>query len=291
MRVLVTGGSGYIGRELCTHLVSAGHQVLALVRRPDTELPAAVQPAVGDVTRAETLPPALAGVDAVAHLVAILDGSDAEFEAVNAQGARNVAEAARAAGVERFLHMSALGVSEANAGRTRYWTSKLAGKRAVMDSGLRFTVFEPSFVFGRGGGALATFERLLRTPVVAVIGDGRYRHQPVWVGDVAQAFAAALADPATTAGKVYPLGGPQSFSFDELLDELARVTGRPRRRKLHVPARLMRAQSHLLRHLPPPLKVTPEQIEMLLEGTECDLGRMRRDLRIEPASLTEAYAR
>jgi NADH dehydrogenase len=192
--------------------------------------------------------------------------------------------------VRRFLHMSALGVNEEHAPLTGYWGSKWKGVQAVMASGLDWTVFEPSFVFARGGGAFAEFERLVRLPITPVIGDGRYRHQPVWVGDVAAAFSRALERPETI-GKRYELGGPQVFEFNDLLDDLARITGRPPRRKIHVPVGLMKAQATVLSHFPPPLKVTREQIEMLIEGTECDLTGMREDLRIEPASLVEAYTK
>jgi NADH dehydrogenase len=290
VRVLVTGGTGYVGSEVVASLVSAGHEVRALVRRTRTATPEGVEDVEGDVTDAASLTSAATGCEAIVHLVAILDGADAEFEAVNAGGPRNAVQAATANGIRRIVHMSALGVSEQHAPLTRYWRTKYAGKRAVMESGLDWTVIEPSFVFGRNGGALKAFESLIKLPVAPVIGNGRYRHQPVWVGDVATAFVRALERPET-AGAVIPLGGPQVFTFNELLDELARVTGRAPRRKLHAPAGLVKAQTPLLRHLPPPLKVTKEQIVMLLEGTECDLGAMRTQLGIEPASIAEAYTR
>ena len=280
MRVLVTGSSGYIGTRVAERLEADGHEVRPFSRRTG-----------GDITNPAAVERAAQGVDAVVHLVAILDGSDAQFEAVNAQGPANAVAAAKAAGVRRFLHMSALGVSAEHAPLTRYWGSKWKGVQAVTGSGLDWTVFEPSFVFSRGGGAFAEFERLTRMPLVPVIGDGRYRHQPVWVGDVAAAFSRALERPET-AGKHFQLGGPQVFTFDELLDEIARVTGRRPHPKVHVPAGLMRMQAGLvLRHLPPPLKVTPDQITMLLAGTECDVGPMRTDLGIDPAAMGEAYTR
>jgi NADH dehydrogenase len=277
--VLVTGASGFIGSRVVERLAADGHEVVPFSRRTG-----------GDVTDPASIERAAQGADAIAHLVAILDGSPEQFEAVNAQGPANAVAAAKAAGVHRFLHMSALGVSEEHAPLTGYWGSKWKGVQAVMASGLDWTVFEPSFVFGKGGGALKTFEGLLRAPVVAVIGDGRYRHQPVWIGDVARSYVVALERPETI-GKRYELGGPQVFEFNDLLDDLARITGRPPRRKIHVPVGLMKAQATVLSHFPPPLKVTREQIEMLIEGTECDLTGMREDLRIEPASLVEAYTK
>ena len=287
----MTGGTGYVGRDVVAELLASGHEVRALVRAgAEPRLPRGAEAAVGDVTDARSVDDASDGVEAIVHLVAILDGSDEQFEAINAGGTRNVIAAAERHGIRRFLHMSALGVTAEHAPLTRYWRTKWAAKQAVTASALDWTVFEPSFVFGHGGGALKAFEGLLKMPVVGVIGDGSYRHQPVWIGDVARAFAAALEQPATV-GKRYELGGPQVFTFDELLDDLARVTGRSPRPKLHVPVGLMKLQAGVLQYFPPPLKVTREQIVMLVEGTECDISGMREDLRIEPASLVEAYTR
>jgi uncharacterized protein YbjT (DUF2867 family) len=280
MRVLVTGATGYVGTAVVRRLQSAGHEVVPFSRATG-----------GDISDAATVARAMEGVDAAVNLVAILEGSPEQFEQVVAGGARNVVAAAKAAGVRRLLHMSAIGVTEAHAPLTGYWGGKWRAKQAVVESGLDWTVFEPSFVFSQGGGAFAEFERLARLPVVPVIGDGRYRHQPVWLGDVAEAFSRALARPETI-GKVYALGGPQVFTFDELLDEIARVTGRRPHRKVHAPAGFVHLQAKVfLRHLPPPLRVTPDQITMLLAGTECDVAPMREDLGIEPASIGEAYTR
>jgi len=290
MRLLLTGGTGYVGSEVAASLAAAGHELRMLVHRQTDSLPAGAEAVHGDVTDEAAVAAAAEGCEAIVHLVAILDGSDEQFEAVNAGGPRNVVAAAKAHGIRRIVHMSALGVTAEHAPLTRYWRTKYAGKLAVTESGLDWTVMEPSFVFGRDGGALKAFESLIRLPVAPVIGDGRYRHQPVWIGDVATAFARAL-ERSETAGKVLALGGPQVFTFDELLDELARVTGRSPRRKVHAPAGFVKAQTPVLQHLPPPLRVTREQIVMLLEGTECDLAPMRTELGIEPASMADAYSR
>ena len=279
MRVLVTGATGFVGGTLVDRLRADGHEPVPFSRRSG-----------GDVRDPPALRRAMDGVDAVINLVAILNGSDAEFEAINAQGPRNVVQAAEAAGISRLLHMSALGVTAEHAPLTRYWGSKWRGRQAVVESDREWTVFEPSFIFRAGGGAFAEFERLIRLPLVPVVGDGRYRHQPVWAGDVAAAFSAALARPETI-GHVYQMGGPQTFAFDDLLDELARVTGRRPHRKVHVPAGLMKAQAAILQHFPPPLRVTRDQIVMLLAGTECDIEPMREQLGVDPKSMAEAYSR
>ena len=107
---------------------------------------------------------------------------------------------------------------------------------------------------------------------------------------MAAAFAAALDRPETV-GKTYELGGPQAYAFNDLLDELAVVIGKPKRRKLHAPVGLMKVQAGLLQYFPPPLKVTRDQIVMLVEGTTCDIEPMRVDLGIQPASIADAYTR
>ena len=121
MRVLVAGGTGYVGAEVVASLASAGHSLRVLVHATEPPLPEAAGAVLGDVSDAASLEAAAAGCDAIVNLVAILDGPDAAFEAVNAGGPRNVVAAANAHGIRRIVHMSALGVSVEHAPLTRYW--------------------------------------------------------------------------------------------------------------------------------------------------------------------------
>ena len=195
MKVLVTGATGYVGAAVVRRLESDGHAVRAFSRATG-----------GDIADPASVEEAMDGVDAAVNLVAILEGAPEQVDQVVVGGARNVVAAARAAGVRRLLHMSALGVTQEHAPLTGYWGAKWKAKRAVVESDLDWTVFEPSFVFSQSGGAFSEFERLTRLPVVPVIGNGRYRHQPVWLGDVAAAVGGG-GEGAGAGGEGDPVGG------------------------------------------------------------------------------------
>src|SRR5579884_758149 len=183
VKVLVTGGTGFVGSAVVHELRARGVEVRALVRaqRKAERLERwGVEPAYGDVTDADSVLAAARGCTHVVHLVAIIRGGRREFERVMVDGTRNVLAAARAAGVERFVHMSALGVSERTRILTPYFAAKWQMEQDVADSGVEHVVMRPSFVFGRDGGVLPTFVRQVRlSPVVTIIGSGRRRIQPV----------------------------------------------------------------------------------------------------------------
>ena len=143
---------------------------------------------------------AIAGADAVIHLVSIIKGSRADFERVMAQGTRDLVAAAEEAGVRRFVLASALGLNEHSKDRVPYFAAKWEMEHAVKESAVEHVIFRPSFVFGRDGGALPTFVRLARfAPVTPIVGPGTQRLQPIWVEDVAE-YCARRARPAGRGG-------------------------------------------------------------------------------------------
>jgi NADH dehydrogenase len=217
--------------------------------------------ASGDVTDAESVRRAVDGCDAVVHLVAIIHGKPDDFRRVMIEGTRHVVDASKAAGVRRFLLMSALGVSEQTKDLTPYYRAKWAMEQTVGESGLEHVVFRPSFVFGPGGGAITEFTRLARfLPVIPVVGSGERRLQPIFVDDVAAFFARAV-DLPQAANRTFELGGPDTVNWNEFWDRLAAALGK-RRRKVHLPVRLLRAQAAVMERLPKPL-VTRDQLTML----------------------------
>jgi uncharacterized protein YbjT (DUF2867 family) len=267
MKILVTGGTGYVGPTVVHALRAENRDVRALVRRPERGAQLAgwgAELATGDVTDPVSLEAALEGCTHVVHLVAIIRGRPADFDRVMAQGTRNVIAAARAAGVERFVLMSALGTSETTKDVVPYFRAKWQMEQDLASSGLEYTIFRPSFVFGRDGGVLPTFVKQVRySPVVSVIGSGLQRIQPIWVEDVAAYFARAVDLPAA-ANRLFELGGPDVVTWDQLYLTIARVLGK-RRRLVHVPGTVARAGAVATQWIPgSPL--TADQVAMIEAG-------------------------
>ena len=263
--ILVTGGTGFVGPKIVHALRAADRPVRCLVRDPDRARDLAAwgcELVQGDVTDAESVRRAVDGCDVVVHLVAIIQGKPEDFARVMTQGTRNVVEAAKAAGVRRFVLMSALGTSEESKDLAPYFRSKWEMEQTVKGSGLEHVIFRPSFVFGKGGGVLKTFMRVVRlSPVIPVFGRGDQRIQPIWVEDVAAYYEAAIDRPEA-ANLTFELGGPDIVTWKELYDRIKRVLGK-RRPKLHVPFGLMRVGASVLETLPGPTPVTRDQLKML----------------------------
>jgi uncharacterized protein YbjT (DUF2867 family) len=264
MTVLVTGATGFVGPHVVHALRARERPVRALVREPSkaSRLTAwGVELARGDVTDPSSLRSAIAGVDTVIHLVAIISGKPADFERIMAQGTRDLVAAAQEAGVRRFILASALGLDESTKDAVPYYRAKWAMETAVKESGLEYVIFRPSFVFGKDGGALPTFVRLARlAPVTPVVGSGAQRLQPIWVEDVAEYFARAVDEPAV-ANRTFEVGGPDAPTWNEFWDLLKRTLG-ARRPSIHVPVGFMKLPATLLERLPG-APVTRDQLTML----------------------------
>jgi NADH dehydrogenase len=264
MKILVTGATGFIGPKVVHALRAQDRDVRALVRRPERATQLAnwgVELATGDLTDPASLRAAVAGCTHVLHLVAILTGRPADFERVMTQGTKDLVAAAKAQGVERFVLMSALGTSDTSKDTVPYYAAKWAEEREVVDSGLDYTIFRPSFVFGRDGGALPIFMKQVRySPVVTVIGPGLQRSQPIWVDDVAQYVAQGIAT-AEASSRTFEIGGPDSVNWNELYGAIAKALGK-HRRLLHVPFGLARTGARLTEWVPG-APLSADQVTML----------------------------
>ena len=266
MKVLVTGGTGFVGPHVVRAIAATGNDLKLLVRDStrSRELPG--QPVVGEMTNTVSLQHAVEGVDAVVHLVAIRQGPGERFKRVMEQGTRDLVAAANEAGAKRFILMSALGTSEDTKDLVPYYHGKWEMEQAVKGSGLEHVIFRPSFVFGHEGGILPTFRKLAKvTPVTPIIGSGEQKIQPIWVDDVAAYFAAAL-EKQDAANKTFELGGPNAVSWNEFWQRLRTSLGIRRRPSIHVPVGLMRVNALVTERLPGNIPLTRDLLKMLEHG-------------------------
>ncbi len=286
----VFGGSGFIGRYVVQKLAQQGWQVRVAVRRPDAALFLKTSGGIGQVTpiavniRDErSVRAAVDGADTVVNLVGILHQSGAQtFAAVQAAGAGRVAAAARAAGVKQLVHLSAIG-ADANSAST-YARTKAEGEAAVRRGFPEAIILRPSIVFGPEDDFFNRFARMaLVSPVLPLVGGGTTKFQPVYVVDVAAAVMRALED-AGSAGKTYELGGPQVYSFRDLLEIMLRAIGR-RRCLVGLPFGLATLQAALLQLLPNPI-LTVDQVRLLRHDNVVGATALTfRDLGIMPTGL------
>lgn len=300
MKVFVTGATGFVGQELLHRLHDAGHSARILARdaKPRRVREAATrwhtEVHQGNVLDAASMEGGLNGVEAVVHLVGIIsEVGQNTFENVHPRGTENIVAAARAADVTRFIHMSALG-TRPNAA-SRYHQSKWAAEEIVRRSGLAWTIFRPSIIYGPGDGFVNLFARMSRfSPVLPVIGSGQSKFQPVPVQDVATCFVRALSEPHSI-GQIYDLCGTEVFTLEQILDLIQEVTAR-RRIKLHLPLWLARCQAaflelafpRLLGQAPP---LNRDQLIMLQEDNVGDPRPAMELFGLKPTSFREEIAR
>ena len=284
MRIFIAGGTGFVGGHVRQALLERGHKIKLLVHKRGTGRQPGIEEVEGDVTVLESFAEALKGCDATINLVGIIrehPRRGVTFERLHVEATRNVIAAAKRVGIKRHLQMSALGAkAESSSG---YFHSKYQAEKEVQRSGLDFTIFRPSIIFGPKDDFINKLAGLMRTlPAMPVIGDGTYQLQPISADDVARCFASALEQPETI-GQAYELCGPDRMSYNTLLDSIAHVLKKGNVIKIHNPLPLMQLVVPVLQHLPF-FPITSDQISMLVQGNTCD-GSWRKTFNFEPTSF------
>jgi NADH dehydrogenase len=291
--IVVFGGSGFLGRYVIRALAKRGYRVRAPMRRPHLGQDLRVLGDVGqihlmqaNVRFPESVARALEDADAVVNLVGVLHESGRQtFQAMHVDAAAAIADAAKAAGVTRFVQVSAIGADARS--KSAYGRSKAEGEAAVRARLPDATILRPSIVFGAEDGFFNRFAEMAKyAPMLPLIGGGKTKFQPVHVQDVADAVVAALTR-ADAAGRTYELGGPRVYTFRELLDFILRTVDRKRPYAplpffLAEPMGALMAFGAKILPFPPPL--TGDQVRMLKQdnvvgvtddksiGTIADLG-------------------
>ena len=292
--VTVFGGSGFIGRHVIRALAKRDFRIRAAVRRPDLAghlqplgRVGQIMPMQANVRYAESVAAAARGAQGVVNLVGILaEGGAQTFNAVQTEGAAVIAQAAAAEGA-RLVHVSAIGANENSA--SAYARTKAAGEKAVFAAVPSATVLRPSVVFGPDDQFTNRFAALARMlPVLPLIGGGATKLQPVFVGDVATAIADAIEGKARP-GATHELGGPEELTLRQLQEYVLKTIERTRL-LVPLPFPLARFKAMFLQFAPGPLKLTPDQVELLRSDNVVaqaakDAGLTLQGLGITPASL------
>ncbi len=275
MRILLTGGTGFVGRYVLRELLAQGHEVRALIRRGG--VPEGFESRNVEVVRSDingALEQFMQGMDGVVHLVGIIEEiprKKVTFEMLHTRATQNVVNAAKAVGVPRFIFVSANGASEQ--GATRYQTTKWAAEEAVRKSGLEhWCVLRPGLIFGDPGMEREEFCTVLASslikpfPILPVFGNGLYQMQPIAVEEIAQSVVQALTLPNAHAQTIVAVGRCR-LTYIELLDVVTRALDNKPRPKIKVPVSFVKVGMRFAGSMVP---ITPDQLTMLIAGNVAD---------------------
>jgi len=289
MLVAVTGGTGYVGGHIVDALVRREHEVRLLVREPERHGRLKDRPGLqvvrGSLEDQAALHELVSGAGAVVHVVGIIVETGRQtYQKVHVEGTRQLLAAARGAGSPRFIHMSALG-ARPDAAATPYHRTKAAAEELVKTSGLPHVILRPSLIAGAGNEVMKMMVNMVRmSPIVPVIGNGLYQLQPVAADDIADAFATAALNPAI--GGSFDVAGPVALTYHQILDALENALG-VRRRRVAVPVSMVRFAASAGMVLPNLNPITPDQLQMLLEGSTTSSNALPATFHITPRRFDE----
>jgi uncharacterized protein YbjT (DUF2867 family) len=286
--ILVTGGTGFVGSHLVKRLASERIQTRCLVRKTsDTQKlkELGIEVAYGDVLDKESLKKAVEDVETMIHLVGIIvEKKGATFEIIHTQGTRNLVDASKAAGVRRFIYISALGSRE-NA-RSRYHKTKWEAEQAVINSRMEYVIFRPSIMIGKGGEFITMLTKIVCWALIIPIVDGESKVQPIYVENTVDCIIKSLTDPKTT-NRIFEIAGPDQITYKELFLALMEILeiDNP---TFQIPITFMWPVAFILEGLTEKPPITTQQLTMLREDNICDIREMQEVFNLKLVPLKEA---
>ena len=286
--ILVAGGTGFIGSNIVKELVKRNHKVKTLVHT-GTNLSRLknlnLEYANGDITDINSLDKPFTDVKIVYNVVGIIQETKrANFDSIHVLGTKNLIEMSNKSGVEYFVHISSLG-TRPNA-VSRYHQSKWKAEQSVVSSGIPYTIFRPSVVFGPDDEFINMLARMLQyMPIFPIIDSGGAKMQPVYVGDLARCAVECLNN-SEAKNKIFEIGGPERFTMEEIVDLIKEYRGF-KRLKLKIPYKLMFTLSKTLENMFWKVPVSTEQLIMLKEDNICDNLEIEKVFKVKLTSLRE----
>ena len=286
--ILVTGGTGFVGSHLIKRLALERIQTRCLARKTSDikkSKDLGIEVAYGDVLDKESLKKAVEDVETVIHLVGIIfEKKGATFEIIHTQGTKNLEEVSKAAGVQRFIYISALGARE-NA-RSRYHKTKWEAERAVINSGMEYVIFRPSIMIGEGGEFITMLSKIVRwAPIIPII-DGESKVQPIYVENTVDCIIKSLTDPKTT-NRIFEIAGPDQIRYKQLFLTLMEVldVDNP---TFQIPTTFMWPAARILEGIMEKPPITTQQLIMLQEDNICDISEMQEVFNLKLVPFKEA---
>jgi uncharacterized protein YbjT (DUF2867 family) len=290
--ILITGATGYIGRHLIARLVAQGERPRCLVRdinRAKRKLPAEkVELVQGATTSPDSLAAAVRGVDTIVHAAFLTadrkQSTGNEYEKTNVQGTANLIKAAKKAGVKRIIEISGLGTKPDKPGS--YMQGRYLAEKMLKESGLDWTIIQPSVLFGKNAPFIRGLADLIRTaPIVPLIGGGKIMFQPIYVEDVVTVSIKVLEDPSGTTNRTYTIGGPAYYSFTQIIDVLLK-TMHKQRIKVLAPTPLVGIGAAVMEAVLPKPPLTKAAMTLFTFDNVTDLQSVERDFGFTPVSFT-----
>jgi uncharacterized protein YbjT (DUF2867 family) len=290
--ILITGATGYIGRHLVARLVAQGERPRCLVRdisRAKRLLPAdKVELVQGATTSPDSLGAAVQGVDTIVHAAFLTadrkQSTGNEYENTNVQGTASLIKVAKKAGVKRIIEIGGLGTKPDKPGS--YMQGRYLAEKMLKESGLDWTIIQPSVLFGKNAPFIKGLADLIRTsPVVPLIGGGKTLFQPIYVEDVVTVLIKVLQDPTGTTNRTYTIGGPAYYSFTQIIDVLLK-TMHKQRIKVPAPTTLVGVGAAVMEAILPKPPITRAAMTLFSFDNITDLKSVQRDFGFTPMSFT-----
>ena len=268
MRVLVIGSKGFLGKYVVNELNKLGYNLIEFN---------------GDARKKQDIEASIAGCQAIVNLVGIIRETKGKtFYDVHVLVVKNIIDVMKANGVKKIIHVSALGTKAGT--KSQYHKTKYAGELHILDSKLDYTILRPSFLFGKEDKSINYFIKFVRKGFFIIFGDGNYKLQPVYVGDVAKAIVDSIKNKKASK-KIIEIGGNKQYSFNELIDVLARSRNK-RVIKIHLPLLIARFMARIFGRFSF-FPITAEQLDMLVAGNICDNTEFINTFKVELKDFEE----